>query len=155
MEGHAKALGPEFYAKQAELMAKVVAESDVVITTAAVPGQKAPIIVTGAMVISMQPGSVVVDLAAERGGNCEVTQPGKTVSIGGVSVLGPLNVPSSVAHHASQLFGKNITTFLLNMVKDSQLSIDTSDEIVAESMLTFGGEVVNKRMKELQKGIVG
>jgi NAD(P) transhydrogenase subunit alpha len=97
----------------------------------------------------MAPGSVVVDLAAERGGNCELTQPGKTVKIGGVTVLGPLNIPSSLAYHASQLFSKNIMTFLLNIVKDSALNIDTADEIVAESMLTHGGDVVNKKMKEL------
>ncbi len=145
--GYAKALGPEFYAKQAELMLHVVSESDVVITTAAVPGQKAPILITAAMVDKMQPGSVVVDLAAERGGNCEVTQPGKTIVVGGVTVLGPLNIPSSLANHASQLFGKNITTFLLNMVKDSTLNLDTSDEIVAESMLTKSGEVVHPKLK--------
>jgi NAD(P) transhydrogenase subunit alpha len=132
-------------------MLHVVAESDVVITTAAVPGQKAPILITSAMVEHMQPGSVIVDLAAERGGNCEVTQPGETVTISGITVMGPLNVPSSLAHHASQLFAKNITTFLLNIVKDSTLNIDITDEIVAESMLTHSGEVVNKRFKELMQ----
>ena len=145
--GYAKSLGPEFYAKQAALMARVIAESDVVITTAAVPGQKAPILITREMVEQMQPGSVVVDMAAERGGNCELTRPGETVCIAGVSVLGPLNIPSSLAHHASQLFGKNITTFLLNIVKDAALNIDTADEIVAETMLTHGGELVNKKLK--------
>ena len=132
--GYAKALGAEFYAKQAELMTHVVAESDVVITTAAVPGQKAPILITAAMIDQMQPGSIVVDIAAERGGNCEVTQPWKNwSSIGGVTILGPLNIPSSLWRiMPSQLYGKNITTFLLNMVKEAELRHRyLSDEIVA------------------------
>src|SRR5579871_4858328 len=113
--GYARALGPEFYARQAELMGTVVAESDVVITTAAIPGQKAPILITRAMVERMAPGSVLVDIAAERGGNCELTRPGETIVHQGVTIIGPLNISSTLAHHASQLYAKNIMTFLLNM----------------------------------------
>lgn len=144
--GYAKALGADFYAKQAELMTGVVAESDVVITTAAIPGQKAPILITAAMVEQMQPGSVVVDIAAERGGNCELTIPGETKVINGVSIIGPLNIPSELAHHSSQLYAKNISTFLLNIVKDGVLNIDTADEIVAGTLLTTGGNVVHPKI---------
>jgi len=146
--GYAKALGAEFYARQAELMTQVVAESDVVITTAAVPGQKAPILITRPMVEQMQPGSVIVDLAAERGGNCELTQPGETLIHQGVTVMGPLNLSSTLAHHASQLFAKNISAFLLNMVKDGKLQPDTQDEIVCETQLTAGGKVVHPKLRE-------
>jgi NAD(P) transhydrogenase subunit alpha len=147
--GYAKALGPEFYKKQAELMSGVVAESDVVITTAAVPGQKAPILVTREMVERMAPGSVVVDIAAERGGNCEATLPGETIDVNGVKVIGPLNIPSSLAFHASQLYAKNIATFLLNIVKEGALNIDTTDEIVAGTLLTQDGKIVHARVNDL------
>jgi NAD(P) transhydrogenase subunit alpha len=146
--GYAKAMGAEFYARQAELMSRVVAESDVVITTAAVPGQKAPTLVTTAMVEQMQPGAVIVDLAAERGGNCELTRPGETVLLGGVTVIGPLNLPSTVPFHASQLFAKNISSFLLNLVKEGDLHINTEDEIVCETLLTLDGKVVQSRLRE-------
>jgi len=145
--GYAKALGAEFYARQAELMGGIVAESDVIITTAAVPGQTAPVLVSGAMVERMQPGSVIVDIAAERGGNCELTRPGETFVHQGVTIIGPLNIPSTLAHHASQLYAKNITTFLLNMVKDGQLQPDTADEIVSGTRLTLDGNVVHPRLK--------
>lgn len=147
--GYARAMGPEFYARQAELMAEVLAESDVVITTAAIPGQKAPILVTRAMVERMQPGSVIVDIAAERGGNCELTQPGETVDHQGVLVMGPLNLPSTLAHHASQLFAKNVTTFLTHLVKDGQIQFDLEDEITRETLLTRQGEVAHARVREL------
>lgn len=146
--GYAKAMTAEFYARQAELMASVVAESDVVITTASVPGRTAPVIVTGEMVEKMQPGSVIVDIAAERGGNCALTQPGETVVHNGVTILGPLNLPSTVAHHASQLFAKNVVTFLLNIVKEGQLKIDVGDEIVRDTLITQNGEVVHTRVRE-------
>ncbi len=146
--GYARALGPEFYARQAELMGTVVAESDVVITTAAVPGQKAPVLITGAMVERMQPGSVIVDIAAERGGNCELTCPGETLVHQGITIMGPLNIPSTLAYHASQLYAKNIMTFLLNMVKDGQLQPDTADEIVCDTRLTLEGKVVHARLRE-------
>ena len=146
--GYAKAMGEEFYKKQAALMTEVVAQSDVVITTAAIPGQKAPVLVTREMVEKMQPGSVIVDIAAERGGNCELTRPGETYSHQGVTIIGPLNIPSMLAYHASQLFAKNVSTFLTNMVKDGALQADTQDEIVRETLLTSGGEVVLARVRE-------
>jgi NAD(P) transhydrogenase subunit alpha len=129
-------------------MARVVAENDVVITTAAVPGKTAPVLVTADMVRGMQPGSVIVDLAAERGGNCELTRAGEAVVEAGVTILGPTNLPSEVPYHASQMFGKNIATFLLNMVKDGKLELNMDDEVVAESMVTRDGEISNARIRE-------
>jgi NAD(P) transhydrogenase subunit alpha len=146
--GYAKALGEDFYRRQRELMGKVVAASDVVITTAAVPGKRAPILVTADMVRSMAPGSVIVDLAAERGGNCEGIVPGETVKVNGVTLLAPLNLPSTVPYHASQMYSRNISTFLLHLVKEGRLQYDEKDEIVKETLLTRGGEVVHPRAKE-------
>jgi H+-translocating NAD(P) transhydrogenase subunit alpha len=140
--GYAQEMNEEFYRKQRELMTRVVAESDVVITTAAVPGKKAPVLVTAAMVEGMAPGSVLVDLAAERGGNCELTRPGETIQHGGVSVLGPTNLPSEVPYTASQLYAKNIATFLLALVKEGQIKLDMEDEIVRETLVAQGGAVV-------------
>jgi len=147
--GYAKEMGEEFYRKQRELMTRVVAENDVVITTAAVPGKKAPILVTGEMVGGMAPGSVIVDLAAERGGNCELTQAGETVVHGGVRILGPVNLPATVPYHASQMYAKNVTTFLAHLVQDGELKLDLEDEITHETMITRGGEVVHPKVREL------
>jgi len=147
--GYARALDEDFYRKQRELMARVVSESDVVITTAAVPGKKAPILITHDMVEGMQPGSVIVDLAAERGGNCEVTRPGETIRHGPATVLGPLNLPSTIPYHASQMYAKNCATFLLHLVKDGELPLDTTDEITRETLLTRDFEVVHARVREL------
>ncbi len=147
--GYAKAQSADFYARQAEKMGEVIAASDVVITTASIPGQKAPTLITADMVERMAPGSVIVDLAAERGGNCALTRPGETVDHGGVLVLGPLNLPSEVSFHASQLFGKNVATFLLNLVdKEGALAINREDEIVKGSLLTGGGVVVHPAVLE-------
>ena len=146
--GYAKEMNEDFYRKQRELMTRVVAENDVVITTAAVPGKKAPILITAEMVKGMQPGSVVVDLAAERGGNCELTRPGETVVEHGVTILGPVNIPADVPYHASQMFSKNVVTFLLNMVKEGKLELNMEDEVVAESMVTRDGDVSNARVRE-------
>ena len=146
--GYAKAMDAAFYAKQAELLTQVVSESDIVITTAAVPGQKAPVLVSTAMVERMQPGSVVVDIAAERGGNCELTVPGQSILHNGVMVIGPLNLASTVPVHASRLFSKNISTFLLNMIKKGELLIDLEDEIIRETMLTHKGAITNARVGE-------
>jgi len=146
--GYAKAMDEEFYKKQRELMAKVVAENDAVISTAAIPGKKAPILITQEMVEGMKPGSVIVDLAAESGGNCEATKAGETVDVGGVKVIGPVNVPSSVPYHASQMYAKNIANLLLLMVKEEEINIDLEDEILKESLVTDGGSVVNDRVKE-------
>jgi NAD(P) transhydrogenase subunit alpha len=146
--GYAKALGEDFYRKQRELMGAVIAESDVVITTAAVPGKKAPVLITADMARGMRPGSVIVDLAAERGGNCELTRAGETVTDGGVAILGPTNIPATVPYHASQMYAKNITTFLLNMVKDGALKVDLEDEIVQGALVTRDGEVVQPQVRE-------
>ncbi|MCX7425830.1 MAG: NAD(P) transhydrogenase subunit alpha [Planctomycetia bacterium] len=146
--GYAQAMGDEFYRKQREMMARAVAQHDVVITTAAVPGKKAPILLTTEMVEGMAPGSVVVDLAAERGGNCELTRPGETVVHGGVTILGPSNPASEVPYDASQMFSKNVTTFLLHLLAGGKLKVDRSDEITAETLLTLGGRVVHPRVCE-------
>ena len=146
--GYAKELGEDFYKKQREMMLSVVAASDVVITTAAIPGKKAPILVTTEMVRGMHPGSVVVDLAAERGGNCELTKAGEIVVEGGVKIIGPLNIPTTIPFHASQMYAKNIATFLLHLVDEGNLKIDTEDEITEGTLITHGGKVVNQRILE-------
>ncbi len=147
--GYAKAMDEEFYRKQRELMTRVVAENDVVITTAAVPGKKAPILITADMVKGMAPGSVIVDLAAERGGNCELTKPGETVEVNGVHIIGPENLPATVPFHASQMYARNITTFLLHLVNEGKLEINQEDEITRDTLITYGGKIVNPRVREL------
>jgi NAD(P) transhydrogenase subunit alpha len=146
--GYAKEMGEEFYRKQRELMTKVIAENDVVITTAAVPGKKAPTLVTAEMVRGMATGSVIVDLAAERGGNCELTKPGEIVVENGVTILGPINIPATVPFHASQMFAKNVTTLLQLLIKDGELNLDMEDEVIRETVVTHGGEVGNPRVRE-------
>ena len=146
--GYAKAMGEEFYRRQREMMMQVVAANDVVITTAAVPGKKAPVLVTQAMVEGMHPGSVVVDLAAERGGNCELTRPGEKVVHQGVTILGPLNIPAAVPYHASQMYAKNLSTFLLHLTRDGELVLDAEDEITAGTLVTRDGDVVHPRVRE-------
>jgi NAD(P) transhydrogenase subunit alpha len=147
--GYAKALDEEFYRRQRELMLKAVAEHDVVISTAAVPGKKAPLLITGEMVAAMRPGSVIVDVAAERGGNCDLTRPGETVVENGVVILGPVNLPSTIPLHASQMYARNISTFLLHMLKDGKLAPDPQDEIMRETMLTREGQVVHPQVLQL------
>jgi len=147
--GYAKEMDEDFYRRQREAMKKVIADCDVVITTAAIPGKKAPVLVTTEMVEAMAPGSVVVDLAAERGGNVETTVPGETIDHHGVAVLGPCNLPSDVPVHASEMFSRNVLTFLQLMLQDGKLNIDTQDEILKETLLTRGREVVNPRVREL------
>jgi NAD(P) transhydrogenase subunit alpha len=144
--GYARALGEEFYRRQRDLLTGVVRQHDVVITTAAVPGKPAPVLITRDMVTGMEPGSVVVDIAAERGGNCEVTQPGATVQESGVTVMGPLNLPSTIPYHASQMYARNLAAFLKLIVKDGALTIDIGDEIVRETMVTHNKEIVNARV---------
>ena len=146
--GYAKAMGEEFYAKQRQLLGDVLAEMDMVVTTALVPGMKAPILVTTAMAERMHPGAVIVDLAAERGGNCELTKPGETIVHNGIKISGPLNLASSLGTHASLLFSKNVTTFLLNMVKDGALQMNMEDPIVSGSMLAKGGAIVHTQVLE-------
>ena len=149
--GYAKALDEESYKQQRAAMAKVVADSDIVITTAAIPGKKAPILLTAEMVQMMQPGSVVVDLAAERGGNCELTKPGEVIHTpGGVTIIGLDNLPSDVPYHASQMFGKNVVTFLTHLVTQGVPdNVHMDDEITRETLICRDGEVVNTRVKQL------
>jgi len=146
--GYAKAQDEAFYQRQREMMARVVATNDVVITTAVVPGKKAPVLVTADMVRGMAPGSVIVDLAAERGGNCELTRADQVVVERGVTILGPTNLPSTVPYHASQMYAKNITTFLLHLVKDGAVTLDPNDEITRDTLIAQGGEVVNARVRQ-------
>ena len=148
-DGYAKAQDETFYKKQRELLGKVIANSDVVISTAAVPGKKAPILITAEMVAGMAPGSVIVDLAAERGGNCELTKPGETIVAHGVTIQGPENLPATVPYHASQMYAKNVATFLLHLVKKGELTLDMNDEITKETMMTQNGEVVLPRIREM------
>ena len=147
--GYAKAMDEEFYRRQRALLTEVLREQDVVITTAAVPGKKAPILVTAEMASAMAPGSVIVDIAAERGGNCELTRPGETVVHQGISILGPLNLPSTAPYHASQMYGSNVAAFLKLMVKNGEFTMNREDEIIRETLVTHGGEVVNARVTEL------
>lgn len=148
--GYAKEMGEEFYRRQRELMMKVVAESDVVITTAAIPGKKSPVLVTAEMVAKMNAGSVIVDLAAERGGNCELTKADETVHIHNVTILGPTNLPATAPYHASQMFSKNITNFLKLIIdKSGSLNINLDDEIVKETLVARDGNVINTRINEL------
>ena len=146
--GYARAQDESFYRRQRELLGKVVAESDVVITAAVIPGKKPPVLVTKEMVANMAPGSVLVDLAAERGGNCELTQPGELVVEHGVTIIGWFNLASAVPYHASQMYARNVSAFLLYLVKDGKLQINLEDEIVGDTLLTRGGEVVNARVRE-------
>ena len=146
--GYARAQDDTFYKRQRELLGKVVAESDVVISAAVIPGKKPPILVTKEMVASMAPGSVIVDLAAERGGNCELTHAGEIVVEHGVTIIGWFNLASTVPYHASQMYARNVCAFLLHLVKDGKLQLNMEDEIVRETMLTRGGEVVSARVRE-------
>lgn len=147
--GYAKTLGEDIYRQQRELLAPVVAASDVVVTTAAVPGRPAPILITGDMVARMARGSVIVDVAADRGGNCELTRPNEVIVHHGVTVLGPTDLPSTVPTHASQMYGRNLANFLLHLCKDGSLLVDVADEITRETLVTRGGAVVHPRIGAL------
>ncbi|MBQ0720539.1 MAG: NAD(P) transhydrogenase subunit alpha [Gammaproteobacteria bacterium] len=148
--GYAKAQGDDFIRRQQELMTAVIAEQDLVITTAAIPGAKSPILVTADMVKAMKPGSVIVDLAAERGGNCELTKLDETVVAHGVTIIGPDNLAASVPNHGSQMYGKNIETLLEHLLdEENNLTLDFEDEIVYETVVAHGGDVPHKRMREM------
>jgi NAD(P) transhydrogenase subunit alpha len=147
--GYAQAMDEQFYAKQREMMSRVVSENDVVITTAAVPGKRAPVLVTEDMVRSMRPGSVVIDLAAERGGNCEITEPGKTVVKHGVTLVGEVNFPSTVPFHASQMYSNNIVNFLKLMINDGALDTEIDDDIVHGATVARNGAIVNEQVSAL------
>ncbi len=142
--GYAKAQSEDFYARQRALLGERVRAADVVITTAQVPGQRAPLLIDEATVEAMRPGSVIVDLAAEQGGNCALTQAGHDVVAHGVQIRGPLNLPSAHPSHASQLFGRNVATFILHLVKDGQLTLDLDDEVTRAPLLTHEGKVVHE-----------
>jgi H+-translocating NAD(P) transhydrogenase subunit alpha len=146
--GYARAQDETFYQRQRELLGRVVAESDVVITAAVIPGKKPPVLVTSEMVASMAPGSVIVDLAAERGGNCELTRAGELVVEHRVTIIGTINLASSVPYHASQMYARNLAAFLLHLVKEGQLQLEPDDEIVQETLVTRAGDVVNPRVRE-------
>jgi len=149
--GYGTAQDETFYARQRELLTRVVAESEVVITAAVIPGKKSPVLVTADMVKGMAPGSVIVDLAAERGGNCELTRTGETIIEQGVTIIGAINLASSVPYHASQMYARNLTTYLTYMVKDGKLQRNLQDEIIRETLITDAGEIVNARVREFFK----
>jgi len=146
--GYAQAQDESFYLRQRELLGRVVAESDVVITAAVIPGKKAPVLVTGDMVEKMAPGSVIVDLAAERGGNCELTRSNQVIVEHDVTIIGYINLASTVPYHASQMYARNVTAFLLHLTRDRKIEINSEDEITRETLVTQGGNVVNTRVRE-------
>ena len=146
--GYGTVQDESFYARQRELLTRIVAESDIVISAAVIPGKKSPVLITADMVKGMSPGSVIVDLAAERGGNCELTRMGETVNVRGVAIIGAINLASSVPYHASQMYARNLTTFLTYMVKDGKPQLNMQDEIIRETMITSGGEIVNARVRD-------
>jgi NAD(P) transhydrogenase subunit alpha len=147
--GYAKQLGEEFYQKQRELMARTVAASDVCITTAAIPGKPSPRVITAEAARGMAPGSVIVDLAAERGGNCELTKADEVVVDGGVTIIGPTNLPSEVPTHASQMLANNLTNFLKLITRGGELHLNLEDEVVRSTLTTYRGEVVSPQVREL------
>jgi NAD(P) transhydrogenase subunit alpha len=146
--GYARVQDEAFYRRQRELLSRVVSESDIVITTAAVPGVRAPVLITAEMVAGMSPGSVIVDLAADRGGNCALTRAGETAVEHGVTILGPVNLASTVPYHASQLYARTAVAFLLHVVGEGQLGRNRDDEITRETLVTIGGEVVQPRVRQ-------
>ena len=150
--GYAKEVSEEFKKREHEVIHDHVAGSDIVITTAQVPGKKAPLLVTKEMVEAMKPGSVVVDLAAEQGGNCELTKSGEAIEHGGVKIIGPVNLPSTLSIHASQMYSKNLSTIVEYIVKDGEISLDFDDEIIKSACITHEGKVINERLMEIVKG---
>ena len=149
--GYARAQDDTFYQKQRELLGRVVAESDVVITAAVIPGKQSPVLVTREMVEKMAPGSVIVDVAAERGGNCELTRPGEKIVEHGVTIVGWFNLASTVPHHASQLYARNVSSFLAHMIQEGAVRLNLEDEIIHETLLTRAGQIVNARVREFFK----
>lgn len=147
--GYARAQTEEFYQKQREALGLVAAENHVVITTAAIPGRPSPLLITEDAVKAMAPGSIIIDLAAERGGNCALTQADQTVIEHGVKILGPTNLPATVPYHASQMYAHNVANFLDLLIEDGQIKIDLEDDIVRETLLAREGEIVNERIKQI------
>jgi NAD(P) transhydrogenase subunit alpha len=153
--GYAKAQSEAFYAKQRELLGEVVKKCDVVITTAVVPGQPAPRLIEEAAVAGMRPGSFIVDLAAERGGNCALTRPDETVEAHGVRIFGPTNLARKIPFHASQMYSRNVTSFLGHLVEEGRISLDLGDELTRGPLLAHEGKVVNERTRQLLEGAGG
>jgi NAD(P) transhydrogenase subunit alpha len=147
--GYARMMGDEFYRQQREQLAEVVAGCDVVISTAAIPGKPSPLLISEEAVRRMKPRSVILDLAAERGGNCELTRADQRVTAHDVTILGPTNLPSDVPHHASQMYAKNVATFLQLLIRDGQLHLAVDDEIVRETMVARSGKVVHPRLRDV------
>ncbi len=147
--GYARAQDEDFYRRQQEAMARVVAGFDVVITTAAVPGKQAPVLITGEMVAGMAAGSIIVDVAAERGGNCQLTRPGETVTEHGVQILGPLNLAATVPYHASQMYAHNLSAFFSHLVEEGELRLDQEDEITSATLVAHQGQIVHPQVLEL------
>jgi NAD(P) transhydrogenase subunit alpha len=150
--GYAKAQSDDFYRRQQELMSDTIAGCDVVITTAAVPGKRSPVLVTRAMVERMNPGSIIVDLAAEKGGNCELTRPGETIVHNGVTIVGPINLPSELPVHASQMYSKNVQTLLGHFVKEGVFNLDFEDDITKGTVVTYQGAIVNPAVAQAAQG---
>ena len=147
--GYAKELSEEAHRKEVELLAKAARENDIIITTAAIPGRKAPVLITKDMVPAMRPGSVIVDLAAETGGNCELTEPGKTVVKDGVTIIGTTNIPSTMPYHSSQMYSRNIASLLALFLKEGKATLDMSDEVIKGTVITQNGDVVHDATKKL------
>ena len=148
VHGYGRAQDEDFYRRQRELLGQVVAQSDVVITAAVVPGKKSPLLITEEAVKGMPPGSVIFDLAAERGGNCELTKTSETITKHRVTIIGTINIASGVPYHASQMYARNITAFLSHLVKNGKIQVSLEDEIIRETLLTYNGEIVNERVRE-------
>jgi NAD(P) transhydrogenase subunit alpha len=152
--GYAKELSEEAHKKEVELLAKAARENDIIITTAAIPGRKAPVLITKEMLPTMKPGSVIVDLAAETGGNVEGTEAGKTIVVNGVTIIGQLNLPSSMPFHASQMYSRNIASLLALMLKkDGTFDLDMSDEVVKGTVITHGGSVVHEQTQKAMQPV--
>lgn len=150
--GYAKAQPPEFYSQQQQLLSEHTKSSDIIITTALVPGKRAPVLISKEAVLGMVPGSVIVDLAAEQGGNCELTEPGKTITVNGITIHGPLNLPSSMAPQASALYSKNVISLLQTLLKSGKVNIDLNDEVVRGALVTHKGEVLHTATKTALEG---
>ena len=149
--GYAKAMDEEFYVKQRAMLGEIVSECDVVVTTAAIPGKRSPLLIDAQAVTGMPTGGVIVDLAAERGGNCELSEPDQRIKKHGITILGPTNLPAEIPHHASQMFSNNVTKFLLNLVKDGKIDLNLEDEIIRDTLVSKDGDVINTRIRELLK----
>lgn len=145
--GYARAQAEEFYTQQQQMMFKYVTAADVVITTALIPGQRAPVLIAEAMVQAMRPGSVIVDLAAEQGGNCALTEPGQEVVRHGVAIIGPTNLPSTVPFHASQMYARTVTNFLMHLIQDGRIHLDLNDELTRAPLVTHQGEILHEPVK--------